>query len=130
MIICILDKDTKIVLNRVIVDSVEDYNPKDNEEILANDIGQIGWIWNGETWTDPTKAKLVRRSRDLEIKNTIDTMNPMRWESFTTEQKQAWLDYRQALLDIPQQEGFPDNVIWPTKPTEQENIDVWLWAVK
>jgi hypothetical protein len=118
MIICILDKDTKIVLNRVIVDSVEDYIPKNNEEVLANDIGQIGWIWNGETWTDPTKAKLVRRSRDLEIKNMIDTMNPMRWESFTAEQKQTWLDYRQALLDIPQQEGFPDNVIWPTKPTE------------
>lgn len=24
--------------------------------------------------------------------------------------------YRQALRDVPQQEGFPDNVVWPTKP--------------
>ena len=24
--------------------------------------------------------------------------------------------YRQALRDITQQEGFPDNVVWPTKP--------------
>jgi hypothetical protein len=24
--------------------------------------------------------------------------------------------YIQALRDIPQQEGFPNNVIWPTKP--------------
>jgi len=28
----------------------------------------------------------------------------------------AWADYRQALRDIPQQEGFPENVVWPEKP--------------
>jgi len=26
--------------------------------------------------------------------------------------------YRQALRDIPEQEGFPYNVIWPTKPQQ------------
>lgn len=26
--------------------------------------------------------------------------------------------YRQALRDIPQQEGFPYNVVWPSKPAE------------
>jgi hypothetical protein len=30
--------------------------------------------------------------------------------------KAAWATYRQALRDIPQQEGFPLNVIWPTPP--------------
>ena len=29
---------------------------------------------------------------------------------------QAEKDYRQALRDIPQQEGFPTNIVWPTKP--------------
>jgi hypothetical protein len=29
---------------------------------------------------------------------------------------QAWRDYRQALRDIPQQPGFPENIQWPTKP--------------
>lgn len=28
----------------------------------------------------------------------------------------AWATYRQALRDIPQQEGFPFNVVWPTSP--------------
>lgn len=28
----------------------------------------------------------------------------------------AWRTYRQALRDIPSQEGFPTNVVWPTKP--------------
>ena len=28
----------------------------------------------------------------------------------------AWATYRQALRDIPQQEGFPDNITWPEVP--------------
>lgn len=28
----------------------------------------------------------------------------------------VWATYRQALRDIPQQEGFPESVVWPTKP--------------
>lgn len=27
-----------------------------------------------------------------------------------------WVTYRQALRDIPDQAGFPDNVTWPVKP--------------
>lgn len=27
-----------------------------------------------------------------------------------------WAPYRQALRDVPQQAGFPDNITWPTKP--------------
>ena len=28
----------------------------------------------------------------------------------------AWATYRQALRDVPQQDGFPEEVTWPTKP--------------
>jgi len=28
----------------------------------------------------------------------------------------AWADYRQALRDVPQQEGFPQEVVWPNPP--------------
>lgn len=34
----------------------------------------------------------------------------------TAEQKAAWATYRQALRDVPQQAGFPWDVVWPTKP--------------
>jgi hypothetical protein len=30
--------------------------------------------------------------------------------------KAAWAGYRQALRDIPNQDGFPLNVIWPEVP--------------
>lgn len=29
---------------------------------------------------------------------------------------QAETDYRQALRDVPQQDGFPVDITWPTKP--------------
>lgn len=30
--------------------------------------------------------------------------------------KEAWASYRQSLRDVPQQEGFPLNIVWPQKP--------------
>lgn len=30
----------------------------------------------------------------------------------------AWATYRQALRDIPEQEGFPATVVWPAQPTD------------
>lgn len=30
--------------------------------------------------------------------------------------KQAWATYRQALRDVPTQEGFPWDIQWPTQP--------------
>jgi len=30
--------------------------------------------------------------------------------------KQAWAIYRQALRDVPSQDGFPDTIVWPEKP--------------
>jgi hypothetical protein len=32
--------------------------------------------------------------------------------------KASWASYRQALRDVPSQEGFPWNVVWPPVPGE------------
>jgi hypothetical protein len=61
-------------------------------------------------------AQEARVKRDNLLKETVDSVNPMRWEAMTEVQQNTWRAYRQALLDVPQQEGFPDNIIWPTKP--------------
>lgn len=34
----------------------------------------------------------------------------------TSSEKTLWNTYRQSLRDITTQEGFPNNIIWPTKP--------------
>lgn len=33
--------------------------------------------------------------------------------------QEAWAAYRQALRDLPSQEGFPNEVTWPTEPVEE-----------
>lgn len=64
------------------------------------------------------KAKQVRNERLRRLETEVDAIaiNAIRWASLTDAQRQAWADYRQALLDVPQQEGFPHNVVWPVKP--------------
>ena len=42
--------------------------------------------------------------------------NTLRWNSLTSEKQQEWAQYRQDLLDVPQQTGFPHDVNWPVKP--------------
>lgn len=55
----------------------------------------------------------VRRKRDLLLVKTDWTQLQDVPESTAA----AYSVYRQALRDVPQQEGFPDDVIWPTKPS-------------
>lgn len=42
--------------------------------------------------------------------------NPLRYDTLTVEQKNVLSTYRDDLLDVPQQEGFPDDVKFPKKP--------------
>jgi len=32
-------------------------------------------------------------------------------------QRAAWAEYRQALRDVPQQAGFPNQIVWPVAPS-------------
>lgn len=67
---------------------------------------------------DAMVAAEVRRERNRRLAQEVDPIagNALRWAALTEAQRQAWADYRQALLDVPQQEGFPHNVVWPVKP--------------
>lgn len=76
-------------------------------------------------YTPPTQAELdataaleIRAQRDNILATVVDPLvsNPLRWSDLTADQQQAWADYRRALLDVPQQAGFPQNVSWPVKP--------------
>lgn len=58
----------------------------------------------------------VRNLRNQLLKDNVDSINPVRYETLTEEQRQELRAYRQALLDAPQQSTWPQ-VTWPTKPT-------------
>lgn len=64
------------------------------------------------------KSENVRTDRDnLLLRVDAFASNPLRWGSLATEDKDAVTIYRQKLLDVPQQDSFPDNVEWPAKPS-------------
>ena len=81
--------------------------------------------WDGSTWVDPTQEQLdafesemVRAMRDSILANEVDPIvtNPLIWGDMPKTKQKEWADYRRALLDVPTQVGFPNAVIWPTKP--------------
>lgn len=61
---------------------------------------------------------LFRNARDNLLTTVVDPIvtNPLRWDVLTAEKRSEWATYRQELLDVPQQAGFPDTVTWPTEP--------------
>ena len=67
--------------------------------------------------TDMQSVK-IRNQRNRLLVDYVDLINPIRWEMLDNDQKQELRDYRQALLDVPSQEGFPWKVQWPEKPSE------------
>ena len=88
----------------------------DNAAILAL-VGN-----NFSAYVAPTQAELdaalaaqVRAQRDnLLVGVDVIVSNPLRWADLSSDKQNEWTVYRQALLDVPQQSGFPSTVTWPT----------------
>ena len=98
------------------------------------------YIVNGEPVTKPTRPEAAGQVFDFDyvtkswqvnvprseqssrqLRNSqlqlVDQINPVWYGSLTTEQQSELAVFRQALLDVPQQAGFPTQVNWPPKPT-------------
>ena len=92
----------------------------DNDAVMA----LIGTDF--EAYVPPTQAELdteaaaqVRYERDNRLVTEVDPIvsNALRWADLTAEQQAAWTQYRSDLLAVPQQDGFPNTITWPTKPS-------------
>lgn len=126
---CILNTATKVCENIIELgpeDFVSFVPYKDGIELAPDHRGQIGWLWDVTTtqWTEPLvvsltaeeKAVNVRRRRKQLLKKYIDSINPIRWNALSIEKQVELTTYRQILLDITEQPGFPDTVEWPVVP--------------
>ena len=56
----------------------------------------------------------ARNKRDALIRETDWTQLP----DVPEPTAEVWVGYRQALRDVPQQEGFPNEINWPEKPDD------------
>ena len=89
----------------------------DNAAILAlvgDDFG--AYVAPTQAELDAALATQVREQRNY-LLNAVDVVvsNPLRWASLSSDKQNEWTVYRQALLDVPQQSGFPNNISWPTQ---------------
>ena len=67
-------------------------------------------------------AERIKGEREIRDKILVEEVDPivsnaLRWNDMTDAERLEWTNYRQALLDVPAQDGYPDNITWPTKPT-------------
>ena len=115
-----------VVENGVVVNLIEIDESEDLSLFNAVDLGQYAQI--GDTVVDGASVEAAQRESDaiaLDAKEAIEEAKAKRnkllaetdwWVlSDTGTASQEQLDYRQALRDLPAQEGFPD-VEFPTKP--------------
>ena len=90
----------------------------DNDEVLAL-IGDdfAAYVPPTQAELDAAEAASVRADRDYRLVE-VDAIagNALRWAALDADTQAAWSAYRQALLDVPQQSGFPHDITWPTNP--------------
>lgn len=100
-------------------------NPADTDMTIDNDAVMALIGDDFAAYVPPTQAELdaaasaqVRADRDARL-TEVDAIagNALRWADLTSAKQAEWSTYRQALLDVPQQAGFPTDITWPTKPS-------------
>ena len=84
---------------------------------LADDVA--AYVPPTQVELDAALAAEVRADRDGRLAE-VDAVagNVLRWAALDADTQATWAEYRQALLDVPQQAGFPNDVVWPVKPQE------------
>jgi len=74
--------------------------------------------WSTRCWIiDIDQTAQNARNQRNSLLSAVDRVNPVWYASLTAEQQSALVTYRQQLLAVPQQAGFPSTIDWPAKPT-------------
>ena len=101
-------------------------NPADTDMTINNDDllaamaarGDVApYVPATQTELDAELSNRLRGQRN-QLLFAVDAIagNALRWSALDAKTQAAWSVYRQALLDVPQQSGFPNRVVWPVEP--------------
>lgn len=100
-------------------------NSEDTDTVVEGDLIEHPKLENGNVVQDNVmiselEEENIRAQRnsllsdsDMEMMKILDTATS--WDNLET-LRSDWKTYRQSLRDVPTQSGFPNNVVWPTKP--------------
>jgi len=122
-------KNPKVIneLGGIVMEAIEDGEPDryldpeldatEHKLVMKGKYGAVA------PFTPPSKEEILeqlnneaRAKRKQLLETIVDPVvsNPLRWNDLTSDQQQAYKDYRQALLDITDQDGYPETIEWPT----------------
>ena len=82
---------------------------------LGDDYANQGWFEVGEETPAVPTVEEVNATIEQMLRNTAWAVAVDNTD-MTKEQRAQWIDFREALRNIPTQVGFPANVVWPTEP--------------
>jgi hypothetical protein len=80
---------------------------------LTGEFGEVAEYVPPPGPTIEEQSVIERQNRDQLISDTDWTQA----SDIPQSTKDKWAVYRQLLRDVPQQEGFPFNIVWPEKPS-------------
>lgn len=108
---------------------VEEYLYFDADAFKRNGIEPVlrdGVVYTAElvALTDEDKAQRTEEKSAMRAQAVREQRNRLLAESDWTQLgdyqgrgKSAWVAYRRALRDVTKQSGFPDEVVWPERPS-------------
>lgn len=112
--------DVRIV-DGVVVELFPEGAPEFHPDILivsTESEVDLGWTWDGDVFSSPPPfTQTADEIREIRNQMLIDSDWVMvEAQATNSEVPEDWASYRQALRDLPQQAGFPENVEWPIRP--------------
>lgn len=114
-----------IVVNIIVAEEQYAQNAKLKRCPIHTDLGivDMGWVYlpQEDTFLPPPRDILaewasVRNLRDTYLIESDLYVMPDRWATYNQDEQNAWIVYRKALRDIPQNFIDPKEVVWPQKP--------------
>lgn len=108
-------KKYAVVEKNVVVNVVLAEEPL-GQNWVESDVAAIGNVYKNNQFISPDPDPDAETTRVRNERNALLTESDWTQVADAPVDQAAWAEYRQALRDIPQQEGFPWAVEWPTQP--------------
>lgn len=95
---------------------------------IQEKLGDLSWLgeaYADQGWVQVDGELALPPEQKTKAETEWEKAKQYLWESdwsmlpdvpMTVGEKEAWIAYRSALRSIRSQAGFPETIVWPTKP--------------
>lgn len=82
---------------------------------LGPDYAGQGWVMVGDETAPAMTKEQALATIEAHLQNTAWAV-AVDNTSITKERRARWLEFREAMRNVPSQPGFPANIVWPPQP--------------